>query len=342
MKVGLLFGGKSFEHDISIITANVIYHAIKDKYEVVLLYVDRKGKLKLPKRMVVEDFVAECKQRDFYFVNKGIKSGFKVSEIDVIISAMHGLNGEDGVAAMLANVYDIPYVGSNSISSGVLMDKYFTYAVLRANKIRCLYTKFYLKDGVVNVDKFPKIIKPARLGSSIGISKVVDKNELNIKTQYGFMFDDKIITQPFIDNFRECNQAVYKVGDEFYFSKIEEVFKTNDILSFDDKYICSKTDKHHQFLNDASLVLKISELTKKLYNIFELSGIVRVDYMLIDGEVFVNEINTTPGSLAYYLFDEPFEVILDKIIKNALFEHQNRRNYVFESSVLQQKYTYKK
>ena len=342
MKIGLLFGGKSFEHDISIITANVVYHALKDKNEVYLLYVDKNGELRNPTKMVMEEFADKKKFRKICFKNGGLKVGYKNIKLDVIIGAMHGLNGEDGMSSIIANFYDIPYVGCNHITSAILIDKYFTYAILRANGIETIHTRCFLKTDKIYNKRYPVIVKPARLGSSIGISKINTYDELNQKTKNAFMFDDKIILQPYMSNFKEYNQAAYLYGGEVILSKIEEVFKSDDILSFEDKYITTKTDKKHTFITDKTKINMISDITRKIYKLFEMSGIVRIDYMFIDDEVYVNEINTTPGSLAYYLFDEEITTLLEKQIRTALLNHQNQRKNVFESSVLKQNYAYKK
>lgn len=342
MRIGLLFGGKSFEHDISIITANIIYHALKEKYELCLLYIDKNGDLKNPKKMVIDNFAENKKNRSFNFIKHGIKVGHKSIKIDVLIGLMHGTNGEDGLSSVVANLYNIPYVGCNHISSGLLMDKYFTYAVLRANGIDTINTKYFFKNDKVISRQYPLIVKPSRLGSSIGISKINDVSELIIKTNEAFLFDDKIIIQPFINNFKEFNQAVYMYDGEIFVSNVEEVFKSEDILSFDDKYISIKTGKTHAFISDDVIIEKISNITKKIYKIFELSGIVRVDYMIVEDDILVNEINTTPGSLAYYLFEDGILPLIEKQIHTALINYQNKKDTVFKSSVLSQKYTYKK
>ena len=342
MRIGLLFGGKSFEHDISIITASIIYNALKEKYDVELLYIDKKGTLRNPKKLVIDDLAQNTQYRGFKFINQGIiRTGIK-RKIDVMINATHGINGEDGLGAMIANLYNIPYVGANHISSGLLMDKYFTYAVLRSLDIKTLDAKFYLNGEKIEEEKFPLIIKPARLGSSIGISKVNNFDELSIKTKEAFMFDDKVIIQPYILEFKEYNQAAYLWDGQIITSSVEEVFKSEDILSFDDKYLHSKTNKKHAFITDSMLIDKITNLTKKIYQCLELSGIVRIDYMYIDDEVYVNEINTTPGSLSYYLFDENILTLLEKQIKMALILHQNKKDTTFSSSVLSQNYSIKK
>lgn len=342
MKIGLLFGGKSFEHDISIITANLAYHALKDEHQVYLLYIDKKGDFRIIDSFIIDDFLNGKKFRKFAFIKHGIKCGIKKVKIDVLISAMHGTNGEDGVGASIANIYDIPFVGSNHISSGVLMDKYFSYAVLRSRNIKSLSTRYYLKDEKINIKRYPIIIKPSRLGSSIGIVKVVDSNVLDDSLNRAFLFDTKIIIQPYIENFKEYNQAVFSLCGKICTSKIEEVYKSKDILSFDDKYINSKTEKKHTFLDDEHIIEKITIISKQVYKLFELSGVVRIDYMVINGEIYVNEVNTTPGSFAYYLFDYNLKELLEMQIKNSLFEYQNKQCFIFESSVLSQKYNYKK
>ena len=172
MRVGLLFGGKSFEHDISIISANVIYQGLIEKHEVFLMYIDRNGDFRNPKKINILELASGKKYRSFSFCKGGVKYLSRFRKIDVIISVMHGINGEDGTATVISNLFNIPYVGSNHISSGMLLDKHFTYALLREMDIRTIDTKFLLNDQKYETDKYPVIIKPARLGSSIGISKV--------------------------------------------------------------------------------------------------------------------------------------------------------------------------
>ena len=252
VRIGILFGGKSFEHDISIVSANVVYHGLKDKYEVYLLYIDKEGNFLNPKKLDILEMANDKKYKKFSFVKGGIKTN-KLQRIDVIISTMHGLNGEDGLASIIANLYDIPYVGSNHISSGLLLDKHFTYAILRNLKIKTINTKFYIDNKIDDNLKLPLIIKPARLGSSIGISKISDINEFSDKAVKAFKFDNKIIVQPFIENFREYNQAAYLYKGEVIVSNVEEVFKSEDILSFDDKYLSTKIKKNHAFITDCEL-----------------------------------------------------------------------------------------
>lgn len=342
MKIGILFGGKSFEHDISIITANTIYQILKDKYDLYLLYINREGLLNYVKKMDIEKFVNGEKMKEFSFINGGIKCRRKKHKIDVVINAMHGINGEDGLASTICNLYNIPFVGSNHISSGILMDKYFTYAILLENNIKVIETKYIMKDEKIGDNYvFPLIIKPARLGSSIGINVCKCYDEFKEKLDSSFTYDNKVVIQPYISNFKEVNQAAYYFNNEIHLSNVEEVFKHDDILSFKDKYEDVKIDKNKIFVKDACLIEKISDISKKIYSLFELSGVVRIDYMIIGDEVYVNEINTTPGSLSFYLFDDGIN-IFKRMIYEALKKYQNRPETTFLSSILYQKNIYKK
>lgn len=341
MKIALLFGGKSFEHDISIITTNIIYHALKDKHDLFLIYIDKEGIIRLIDELDLDNITSGKKYKTINFINHGFKRGFKKYKIDVMISLMHGINGEDGLASNIANLFNIPYVGSNNISSAVLMDKYFSYAILSSLCINVINTQQLLESEEISNINYPMIVKPARLGSSIGIKKIVSENELESCLDDAFKFDSKLIIQPYINNFKEYNQAAYIFKGEVVVSNVEEVFKNDDILSFDDKYL-SDTNKKHIIIKDKEFVKKVSEITRKIYTEFELSGVVRIDYMFFDNKVYVNEINTTPGSLAYYLFKEPIDILLEKIIENSLYENQNKRMTNFTTSVLHKKYSYKK
>ena len=342
MNVGILFGGKSFEHDISIITANTLYQILKEKYNLYLLYISHEGKMKYLKKMDIKKFTNKEKLKDFSFVYSGIKCGFKTVKLDVIINAMHGINGEDGLASSICNLYDIPFVGANNISSSVLMDKHLTYAILLENGIKVINTFFAIKNDKISSEiSFPVIIKPARLGSSIGINICLNKDDFYTLLDKSFEYDNKVVIQPFISSFKEVNQAIYFYNNDYVLSKVEEVFKKDEYLSFKDKYESVKVDVNKKFISDKNLISKISEISKKIYSLFELSGVVRIDYMIIDDEVYVNEVNTTPGSLAFYLFENS-EELFKRLIYEALKNHQNKPKTTFESFVLYQKNINKK
>ena len=341
MNIALLFGGKSFEHDISIITTNVIYHALKDKYDVFLMYIDKEGIIRSLEELDIDDITSNKKLKKASFIKNGIKIGIKKLKINALINLIHGINGEDGLAANICKLYDIPFVGCNNISSALCMDKYFSYAVLTSLCINVINTKQVFDKDYNMAQNFPIIVKPARLGSSIGIVKINDMTEMRSLLDQSFEFDNKVIIQQFIEKFKEYNQAAYMYKGEVILSNVEEVSKSDDILSFNDKYLLD-TNKKHKKLEDEEMIKRISRITKKIYLELELSGVVRIDYMYFDNKFYVNEINTTPGSLAYYLFKEPIDKLMDNLIENALHEYQNQRQTNFSSSVLSKKYSYKK
>lgn len=334
MRVGILFGGNSYEHDVSIISAKIINKYLTKKYQVSLLFLNFENQLFLIKRLIDENFLAKSKR--ISFVNGGIKNGLRMQKIDVLISVMHGANGEDGLAYSLANFYNIPYVGTNAISSGILMDKYYSYCVFKQNNYKVLSSKIVKMGESLNKKvHFPVIIKPITLGSSIGIDVVHDRDDFKSKIMNAFKYDKRLLVQKYVTDFREFNQAAFIKGGKVVLSKIEEVFKHDEILSFNDKYLGAKMENKHHFINDEILVDEISKLTESLYHLFDLSGVVRFDYMLTDDGLFINEINTTPGSLAYYLFDLSPEDLFDALIYEALYNYQNKHKLCFKSDILE-------
>ena len=181
---------------------------------------------------------------------------------------------------------------------------------------------------------------PLRLSKSLPENRISILFPFNLISK-SFEFDDKVVIQPYISNFKEVNQAAYFYNNEVIASKLEEVFKNDKILSFEDKYIVSKTGMDKKFISDEKLIENVSELTKKIYKLLELSGVVRIDYMIIDEKIYVNEINTTPGSLSFYLFDDGVS-FFKRLIYEALKKHQNKRIKTFDSFILYQKNFYKK
>ena len=193
------------------------------------------------------------------------------------------------------------------------------------------------------------ILKPNTLGSSIGVEIAYKKDELAYKLKDAFKYDDQIIIEEVIRNMREFNCACFKYNNKIYLSNVEEVSSANDILTFEDKYIDNvKTQNDKKRTIPAciheELTNKIKDMTKEIYQILNHEGIVRIDY-LYDNErklLFFNEINTIPGSYAFYLFDQkalPFDIILDLVIKEALLKKQKDDKLIkkFSSNVLQNK-----
>lgn len=374
-KVGVLFGGRSVEHEVSVITAmQIIENMDRTKYEPVAIYVTKEGKWLTGKSLLsFESF----KNNDFKDSKRIVISpnhndgnlyahpdetglfGKKVVDtIDIFFPAFHGTNGEDGAAQGLLEFVNKPYVGAGLLASSVGMDKIVMKDVYKANGIPVVdYIWFYRSqweaDKEGSIDKvesklgYPVFVKPSNLGSSIGISKAKNREMLQVALEIAASYDRKIIVEKAVEEPREINCAVMGYNHEVEVSECEEPLGWSEILSFDDKYVRkdSKTsgsaNKNRQIPAniEESTRLEIEELAKKAFTVIDARGNARIDF-LIDGsgKVFVNEINTLPGSIAFYLWEGKgydFKALVNKMIDISLLTHneKNSNMYVYESNL---------
>ncbi len=380
IKVALLFGGKSAEHDISVISALQAYrHLNKDKYEVYPIYITKDsemyfgentgnieaysdlGKL-LSKSKKVSLVRSANKVRLVYAFSKKA-----ISDIDVALPVVHGTNVEDGTIQGYLQLLGLPYCGCDILSSAVGMDKYVTKTVLREAGIPVLdCVRARLSQYKDSADKviteieekigYPVIVKPINCGSSIGISKAADRQSLEEALDDAFTYSDRILAERAITSLREINCSVLGDGDGATASECEEPVGSDEILSFNDKYVGgakggAKSSAEKSGM--ASLKRKIpAPITEEQRDFIRraavdaflalgCSGVSRIDFLMDSstGEIFFNEINTIPGSLSFYLW-EPLGVkyteLLDRMIALALKRDRESRalTYSFESSVL--------
>lgn len=367
LNVGIIIGGKSVEHDISILSGLQVYHACdKTKYNVTIFYLTKDLKWLIGDDLnKLETYqnnnFNKCHQIYFYTDNnavyyKLINKKSKPSIIDVFIPVVHGEGVEDGTISAFLNLLNVATTSSDLTSSSICQDKIYTKQILINENIPTLpFVKMTYIDSYydclkeINNLAFPVIIKPARLGSSIGISIANNEDSLRQGIEESLKFGSRLLIEKKLNHFKEYNMAICKDGNKLCFSCIEEVKKNDEILSFVDKY--ERLDK----LDDSSgriipaiisenLERKIKEICKKAYLIFNLSGVVRIDCIYDDDteEIYINEINTIPGSFAFYLFDKAnidFSKLIDITIKQALLNKKASDNYlkVFTSSVLNKK-----
>ena len=264
---------------------------------------------------------------------------------------MHGLNGEDGTLAGLLKFHKIPLVGAPLFSSSLSMDKDYTKKFLKGIKVETLpyvsYTKSeYIKgdSGLVNVENkigYPLIIKPANLGSSIGISTANNRDELELALKKAFTYDSKVIIERFLTSFDEFNIAVCKMDGDIVLSGIEKPSRSQNILTFDDKYQNYSGNAEREFPAKISTKLqnKIESVSKKIYEEGGFSGIVRLDFIFGEDKIYLNEINTVPGSMAYYLFTDSlkvFSAMLSNLIRQSVkdFNLFNSSVFSYSSGVL--------
>lgn len=303
MNLGILFGGNSLEHDISIISAFQLKNKLKKAFNIIMLYCDYDSNIYNVSKNKLDDFK---KDKYRFKVTRLVNGGIKNKKIDLMLLIGHGENSEDGVFAGLMRFYNICYLGSDIFTSSLCIDKWNSYLFLR-DEIPFLNKLSYNKVDYINkkeIPFMPAIIKPRYGGSSIGIEVCNNKEELDNKLIKELNSYNELIIEPFMNNIKEYTQAVA----HNYTSKIE-VIKKKEFYSFDSKY----TNDNKFILRDFIIDPKLDELSKRIYKLINASGIIRIDYFKINDKYYVNEINTLPGALASYLFESFDNVILDEI-----------------------------
>lgn len=306
-KITVIYGGKSFEHDISIRSYKSFVENINKKYQLSTIYVDKDG-LWYENNKLMNNIV------DF------------LKEQDVIFSLIHGNIGEDGKLQGLFETFDIKYVGSNTISSALAMDKAFCKMILDKYNIKqvpyvILNKKTKIKE-ITSKLNYPVIVKPANGGSSIGISIANNARELVKALSNAFKYDKKVVVEKFVKA-RELEVGVIE-NNGIICSSIGEI-KSQGFYDFDSKYI-----KDTEVIVNADLKketkLKIKEYAREIFKILECSGFARVDFLYdeINEELYFNEINTIPGFTDISMFPKLFindgysySEIIDILIKNA-------------------------
>ncbi|MBO5349444.1 MAG: D-alanine--D-alanine ligase [Clostridia bacterium] len=380
IKIGVFFGGNSVEHEVSIITAlQAIENIDRNKYDIIPIYITKENKMycgnfigDITQYKNIENLLhissqVTLAQRDNKVIllkcNKKFYESSVYDYIDIAFPIVHGTNVEDGTLQGYLKMFNIPYVGSDVISSACGMDKYVCKCLLKDNDIPVLDCKcFTLKDynenleNIINtVEKefpYPVIVKPVNLGSSVGIQIAKNQEELNDAIEDAFTYSKKILIEKAIKNLREINCSV--VGDYEFAeaSECEEPIKTDEILSFNDKYISGgKKFGGNKSMNagvlklpaDISLDVKqtIQELSVKTFKVLGCSGVIRIDFMIDQDTnlIYVNEVNTIPGSLSFHLWKATnlkYAELLDKLIDLSLKRNREDKNitYSFDSNIL--------
>ena len=234
------------------------------------------------------------------------KKMLKKIEVDgVVLNLIHGADGEDGTIASLLDFYDIKYIGPRTDASVFSYDKRYTKWLCQAKGIKYIkYETLYANEQKDVSFDFPLIVKPARLGSSIGVSVVKESDELDYALDVAFEFDDVVIVEPFIEGVKEYNLAGFVADGELHYSIVEEPQK-QEFLDFEKKYMdFSRSEAVSKADIDEALMNKLKENFKNIYlDMFE-GALIRCDFFVIENEVYLNEINPIPGSMANYLFDD--------------------------------------
>ncbi len=376
LNVAVFFGGRSVEHEISIISAQqAIAAANKEKYNIVPVYVAKNGIFYTSEDMTdieaFKDIPALLKKSDrIIFVNdeKGVKMekypksvfGGKSLYIDVALPVMHGTNGEDGTLQGYIETLGLPYAGCGVLASAVGMGKVVMKKILKSNGVPVLDCEYFYsaewfenKDNIIEkIEKigYPVIVKPANLGSSVGIKKASDRGELEEAVENAFSFADKVLAERAITALREINCSAMGDSDEVITSVCEEPFSCGEILDYKDKYMggskggskgmASLSRKVPADLSEEESD-KIRSMVADTFKALSCEGVSRVDCMIDKdtGEIFVNEINTMPGSLSFYLWEAAgisFENVIDRLVQTALksARTKNRLTFTYDTNVL--------
>ncbi len=375
--IGVFFGSGSVEHDISIITAQLIIGGLKGlNYSVVPVYISKAGKWMLGEELGNLKMFADPNNKveensqyaEYYldmqeslgklvFKKKGILG--KTITIDLAFPAFHGTYGEDGTIQGMLEMLGVPYVGCGVPASAIAMDKALTKILMRDAGIPTTKFVYFNKHDwqthqqavhqkISQSLKFPLMVKPAHLGSSIGIGKAKDEQQLVQKLEVAFYYDEKVVVEEVVENLMDVTCCL--MGNrEVKPSELQESLYSMDLFSFEDKYLTDGGAQTGKSQRSVVIPARVSEaMTEKIkqtaiavYKLLECSGIARVDFLINrqTQEFFANEVNPLPGTLYHHLWQASgvdLPELLNSLIKLAQEKHQQTRqaNRYFESSVL--------
>ncbi len=376
IKVGVIFGGETVEHEVSIISAiQAIKSMDAEKYEVIPIYIS-KDRIWYAGHMLADldiyrDFenlkrfanrVVLCKKDDRYVLQR--ITGFskkEISDIDVILPIVHGNNVEDGSLQGYLETVGVPYVGSNVLGSALGQDKVVMKQIMEATGIPYVpYVWFYDTEYLTNNEHilkdikklgYPVVVKPATLGSSIGITIVKDEDKIDEAVLEAIKYDTKVVIEKKVENLMEINCSVLGNYEYQETSALEQVISADEFLTYRDKYLgntkggkskgMASTNRIIPAKIDEKMTEEIKDLAKKTFTTLNLSGVCRIDF-LVDkksNHIYVNEPNTIPGSLSFYLWDaagKEYHTLLDDLITLAIKEYKNNAKKInsFNTNIL--------
>ena len=370
--IGVIYGSRTCEHDVSIISALQAAQALdKKNYNVTYIYICREGTWYTGEALAdvkfYEHFDAARLTRVlpagengklvlYHLPEKkklfGGAAAERVAVLDVVMPVLHGLNGEDGTLQGMLELFDVPYTSAGVMGSAVGMDKITMKLLFKGCGFPVIEGVWFdrgrwsrERDGVMDEceDKlgFPLIVKPANLGSSIGINVAHDRNQLEDAIETAAAYDHRILVEKAVSPLREVNCAVLGYGDHVETSELEMPVTQEEFLTFPGKYLRNAKGAGGMASQVRLIPAPISEqaaqtvrdLAVRAFRAMDLKGVVRIDFILDQDEnVFINEANTIPGSLAFYLWEPkgiPFAALLDGMVECAFSAWADRKASVF-------------
>ncbi len=380
-QLGVIFGSRSCEREVSIISAiQLMRHADTEKYDVIPVYIDEHGgwytgeKLKdihsyqpfQPNQAgIVRVYLDMTSGSGALLTTERGKGLFSreeiraVARIDVFVVVMHGMNGEDGTLQGMLELANVPYTSSGVGASALGMDKILMKQFFRGADLPVLpsvwytMTEFQADPGRIlketeEVLGYPVYVKPAKLGSSIGVSRAENGEELREALELAFEYDRRVLVEKGLTKPVELNCSVLGYDGEMTASPIEMPISGEDFLDFKEKYLAAGGSKGMASLHrvlpapiEDDLRIRIQEMSKSIFRMMDCKGVVRIDYMFDrdSGGLYITEINVIPGSLAFYLWENagmPYRELIDRMVELAEKAHldKNQANYAYTSDIL--------
>ncbi len=356
--IAVFFGGRSTEHEISVISANQAMAAMdSDKYNVIPVYITKDGRWFTGEALTdvknyrnTAELLKQCTQvymrpiygdYNLYKAERKMFGSDVFAKLDAVIPVLHGSNGEDGIFEGVLETIGIPYAGCGTLASANGMDKITMKMILASDGIPVVdYVWFTDKQWFARRDEliakiesklgYPVIVKPANLGSSVGIGRADNREELLSKVDDARRYSARIIVEDLVENLQEINCAVLGDCDEYRTSVLEEPIKSGEILSYTDKYMGGTKDNRGMHASKKRIPAdlpkeeteRIQFLAGETFRVLSCHGVSRVDVM-VDAktrDIYVNEINTIPGSLSFYLWEAAglkFDELMDELVRLA-------------------------
>ncbi len=339
MNIAILFGGSSFEHEISIVSAITLKKVLK-KSTITYIFVSQDRKFyfidtdKINSKLFSSGEYKKSKEltlKQGGFTVDGL-FGSKSVDFDVALNLIHGRDGEDGKISSMMEFFNIPFISPRMEASALSYNKLYTKFLAKNLGVKTVaYEHLSRNDERKVTMDYPVIIKPVRLGSSIGVTIVKKASELDYALDVAFEYDTDVIVEPFIDGVKEFNQAGCFTND-WELSIVEEPQK-EEFLDFEKKYMDFSRDSQVLAADITDeLKRKIQESFKKVYDPLFKGSIIRCDFFVVDGEVLLNEINPIPGSMANYLFED-FEGMVERLKNNLPKEQKITVDYQYIHSI---------
>ena len=367
-KVAVVFGGRSCENEISILTGVFVLNVLdREKYDPIPIYIHTDGGVYTSKKMTDLKVFKEKRYAEFervfldggtvYALNVGKRRIKPLAKLDCAINCCHGGLGEGGGVSSMMEWNGVPLASPELTPSGVFLDKCMTKTVMRGLGIPTLdfirvnesdYEKrgAFLLKRIGTKLKYPVVIKPAHLGSSIGITVANDEEEAKRGIESAFQLDHRLIIERYLKDKKDVNCAAYELRGEIFVSEPETAFGEG-VYSFEEKYVKRDSDgislkgerqkERSRCSLSAELREKIRAYTRTVYKRMDLKGAVRMDFLVSEGRAYLCEVNTVPGSLAYYLFCERLSdarTFFGDLIEEGIRSYEQRQKKVISTGIL--------